>query len=248
MEWLYSPEIWASLVTLTALEVVLGIDNLVMIAVIAGGLPPAQRRHARLAGLSLALITRLLLLAAISWIAGLIEPLFTIAGQNFSGRDLIMLAGGLFLIWKAVHEMHQAVAEAGRPEVRRPATSFRSAVVQIVALDVVFSLDSVITAVGMARDFWVMAVAIVIAVTLMLVASGPIMRFINSQPTVKMLALAFVLLIGMALVADGFEFHIPKGYLYAAMAFSVFVESLNVIVAGRRRRAQTPPMSRSHGS
>jgi predicted tellurium resistance membrane protein TerC len=238
VEWLYSPEIWASLVTLTALEVVLGIDNLVMIAVIAGGLPPTQQRQARLAGLALALLTRLLLLAAISWIAGLIEPLFAIAGQNFSGRDLIMLAGGLFLIWKAVHEMHQLVEEAGSPDARQPAGSFRGAVIQIVLLDIVFSLDSVITAVGMARDFWVMAVAIVIAMALMLFASGPIMRFINGHPTVKMLALAFVLLIGMALVADGFEFHIPKGYLYAAMAFSVFVEALNVVVARRRKRAE----------
>jgi predicted tellurium resistance membrane protein TerC len=244
MEWLTSPEIWASLVTLTALEVVLGIDNLVMIAIVAGGLPPAQARQARLAGLGLALVTRLALLATISWIAGLIEPLFAIAGQNFSGRDLIMLAGGLFLIWKAVHEMHQAVEEAGRSDAPRPAGSFRGAVLQIVLLDIVFSLDSVITAVGMAREFWVMAAAIVIAVSLMLLASEPIMRFINGHPTVKMLALAFVLLIGMALVADGFEFHIPKGYLYAAMAFSVFVESLNVVVARRRQRAAQSPKDR----
>jgi predicted tellurium resistance membrane protein TerC len=236
VDWLLNPEILASLVTLTVLEIVLGIDNIVMVAVIAGNLPADRQRQARLIGLSLALVTRLLLLATISWVAGLIDPLFEVAGQPFSGRDLIMLAGGLFLIWKAVHEMHQSIAEAGTAEARPPATSFAAAITQIVMLDIVFSLDSVITAVGMAREFWVMATAIVIAVALMLVASGPIMRFIQAYPTVKMLALAFVLLIGMALVADGFEFHIPKGYLYFAMSFAVFVEALNVVVAGRRRR------------
>jgi predicted tellurium resistance membrane protein TerC len=240
VEWFYSPEIWAALVTLTALEVVLGIDNLVMIAVVAGNLPPERQRQARLLGLSLALITRLLLLAAINWIAGLTQPLFVLGGQEFSGRDLIMLAGGLFLIWKAVHEMHREVMDAGDEDETPPARAgFAAAVAQIVLLDIVFSLDSVITAVGMASEFWVMVAAIVIAILLMLGASGPIMRFIQANPTVKMLALAFVLLIGTALVADGFEFHIPKGYLYAAMAFSVLVESLNVLVARRRARRRS---------
>lgn len=232
MDWI------ASLLTLTVLEVVLGIDNVVMIAVIATGLPAEQRERARLAGLALALITRLLLLAAVSWLAGLVAPLVTVAGQEFSGRDLIMLGGGLFLIWKAVHEMHQEVEEAGAPATPRRAASFLSAVGQIIALDLVFSLNSVITAVGMAREFWIMAAAITIAVVLMLLASGPIIRFIHAHPTVKMLALAFVLLIGFALLADGFGVDIPKGYLYAAMAFSVFVEGLNGVVARRRRRYQ----------
>lgn len=234
---LLSPEILASLVTLTALEIVLGIDNIVMIAVIANALPPAQREKARLVGLALALITRLALLFVISWIAGLIQPLVTLFGQSFSGRDLIMLGGGLFLLWKAVHEMHAAVEEAGRPGQTRAVGSFAAAITQIVVLDVVFSFDSVITAVGMASDIWVMVVAIVVAVAVMLFASGPIMRFIHAHPTVKMLALAFVLLIGMALVAEGFGFQIPKAYLYAAMAFSVLVESLNVLVSRRRARA-----------
>jgi predicted tellurium resistance membrane protein TerC/nucleotide-binding universal stress UspA family protein len=234
---LFSAEILASLLTLTALEIVLGIDNIVMIAVIANSLPPAQRERARLLGLGLALFTRLLLLFIISWVAGLIQPLFTVFGQAFSGRDLIMLGGGLFLLWKAVHEMHAAVEEAGRPGQKPPVGSFSAAIAQIVLLDVVFSFDSVITAVGMARDIWVMVAAIIVAMGVMLFASGPIMRFIHAHPTVKMLALAFVLLIGMALIADGFQFHIPKGYLYTAMAFSILVESLNVMVSRRRARA-----------
>lgn len=236
MDWIYSPEIWASLVTLTALEIVLGIDNIVMIAVIANGLPPAQRDRARLLGLGLALFTRLLLLFTISWIAGLVQPLFTIWGQPFSGRDLIMLGGGLFLLWKAVHEMHGALEEAARGDQPRVVGRFSAAIAQIVLLDIVFSFDSVITAVGMARDLWVMVTAMVVAMAVMLWASGPIMRFIHAHPTVKMLALAFVLLIGVALVAEGFAFHIPKGYLYVAMAFSVMVESLNVAVSQRRAR------------
>ncbi len=234
---LFTPEILASLVTLTALEIVLGIDNIVMIAVIANALPPAQRERARLVGLGLALFTRLILLFIISWVAGLVQPLFTVLGQSFSGRDLIMLGGGLFLLWKAVHEMHAAVEEAGRPGQKPPVGSFSAAIAQIVLLDVVFSFDSVITAVGMARDIWVMVAAIIVAMAVMLFASGPIMRFIHAHPTVKMLALAFVLLIGMALIADGFQFHIPKGYLYTAMAFSILVESLNVLVSRRRARA-----------
>ncbi len=236
MEWILSPEIWASLLTLTALEIVLGIDNIVILAIISKTLPEHQRDRARLIGLSLALIMRLALLFAISWLASLVTPLFTIAGQSFSGRDLIMLAGGLFLLVKAVREMHEAVAEAGRDEAERRATSFANAIAQIVVLDMVFSFDSVITAVGMANEFWVMVAAVVIAVAVMLAASGPIVAFIHANPTVKMLALAFVLLIGFALVAEGFEFHIPKGYIYFAMAFSVMVESLNVTVSRRQRR------------
>jgi predicted tellurium resistance membrane protein TerC len=226
-----------SLLTLTGLEIVLGIDNIVVIAIIAATLPVHQRDTARVVGLSLAMITRLLLLFSISWIAGLTRPMFEIAGAEFSGRDLLMLGGGLFLIVKAVREIHEAMEEAEIPGTERRAKGFANAIAQIIVLDVVFSFDSVITAVGMAREIWVMAVAIVIAVLIMLVASGPIIRFIHAHPTVKMLALAFVLLIGMALVADGMGFHIPKGYLYFAMLFSVLVEGLNVTLARRRRRA-----------
>lgn len=230
MDWL------VSLVTLTSLEIVLGIDNIVVIAIIAGELPAQQRDRARLIGLSLALITRLLLLSIISWIAGLVEPLFAVLGQDFSGRDLIMLGGGLFLIYKATHEIHNTVEEAGAGEERPKVGGFGNALFQIVMLDIVFSFDSVITAVGMAQELWVMVAAVVISVVIMLVASGPIVRFIHANPTVKMLALAFVLLIGMALVAEGMEFHVPKGYLYFAMAFSILVEALNITVQRRRKR------------
>jgi len=238
LEQLFDAEILASLVTLTALEIVLGIDNIVIIAIISGGLPEGQRDRARKLGIALALITRLLLLLSITWIAGLIDPLFHLGRQPVSGRDLIMLAGGLFLMAKAVHEIHETVEEAGARETPRPVGTFRAAVMQIVILDLVFSLDSVITAVGMARELWVMIVTVLVSVAVMFLASGPIVRFIHAHPTVKMLALAFVLLIGVALVAEGMEFHIPKGYLYFAMAFSVGVEALNVAVSRRRKRAQ----------
>jgi predicted tellurium resistance membrane protein TerC len=227
-----------SLLTLTGLEIVLGIDNIVVIAIIAATLPAHQRDTARLVGLSLAMITRLLLLFSIAWIAGLTAPMIEVAGLALSGRDLLMLGGGLFLLVKAVREIHQAMEEAGSQGLERRPTGFVSAIGQIVVLDVVFSFDSVITAVGMARELWVMATAVIVAVGVMLVASGPIIRFIHVNPTVKMLALAFVLLIGMALIADGMGFHIPKGYLYFAMLFSVTVEGLNVTIAQRRRRAE----------
>ncbi len=241
MDWLFDPQIWIALITLTMLEIVLGIDNIVVLAIISNNLPPHQREKARYIGLSLALLMRLALLFAISWIAGLIHPIFTIYGHPFSGRDLLLLAGGLFLMYKAVHEIHVTVEEAGGDSGHRPVTSFANAIVQIVILDLVFSFDSVITAVGMAREFWVMVAAVVIAVLVMLAASGPIVRFIHAHPTVKMLALSFVLLIGTALVAEGFEFEIPKGYLYFAMAFSVLVESLNVAVSRRRKRHAKRP-------
>ena len=240
MDWLFDPQIWIALITLTTLEIVLGIDNIVVLAIISNNLPLHQREKARYIGLSLALVMRLALLFAITWIAGLIQPIFTIYGQPFSGRDLLLLAGGLFLMYKAVHEIHETVEEAGRDTSQRAVTSFANAIVQIVVLDLVFSFDSVITAVGMAREFWVMVAAVIIAVLVMLAASGPIVRFIHAHPTVKMLALSFVLLIGTALVAEGFEFQIPKGYLYFAMAFSVLVESLNVAVARRRKRHAKP--------
>lgn len=238
MAAMFDVEILASLLTLTALEIVLGIDNIVVIAIIAATLPVHQRDRARVIGLSLAMITRLLLLFSIAWIASLTAPMFSIGEMDFSGRDLLMLGGGLFLIVKAVREMHEAVEEAGSPDGTRRPAGFASAIAQIVVLDIVFSFDSVITAVGMARELWVMAVAIVIAVGIMLVASRPIIRFIHNHPTVKVLALAFVLLIGMALVAEGMGFDIPKGYLYFAMLFSVLVEGINVAIARRRHAHQ----------
>lgn len=227
-----------SLFTLTGLEIVLGIDNIVVIAIVTAALPVHQRDRARVIGLALAMITRLLLLFSISWIASLTAPLFTVANVALSGRDLLMLGGGLFLIVKAVRELHNEVEEAGATGEERPATSFSSAITQIVILDIVFSFDSVITAVGMANQLWIMATAVIIAVLIMLVASGPIIRFIHAHPTVKVLALAFVLLIGMALVAEGFGMHIPKGYLYFAMLFSVGVEAINVTLVRLRRRAE----------
>ena len=237
MDFTFGSEIFASLVTLTALEIVLGIDNIVVIAIVAGDLPAHQRDRARFIGLALALITRALLLLSISWIAGFVAPMFHIGDQPVSGRDLLMLFGGLFLLVKAVREIHDAVEEAGAGPHHRPVASFGGAIAQIVVLDVVFSFDSVITAVGMANELWVMVTAVIIAILIMMVSSGPIVRFVNEHPTAKMLALAFVMLIGMALIAEGMEFHIPKGYLYFAMAFSVFVEALNVTVAKRRKKA-----------
>ncbi len=237
MDWIANPEIWVSLLTLTTLEIVLGIDNIVVIAIISGTLPVEQREKARVIGLSLAMITRVLLLFTINWLASLTEPLFHLYRQPVSGRDLIMFGGGLFLMVKAVREIHESVEEAGSDETKRPAGGFGAAIAQIVLLDIVFSFDSVITAVGMAQEFWVMVAAVVIAVLIMLVGSGPIVRFIHEHPSVKVLALAFVLLIGVALVAEGLDFHIPKGYLYFAMAFSVLVEGINVTIARRRKLA-----------
>jgi predicted tellurium resistance membrane protein TerC len=230
-------EIVLSLLTLTALEVVLGIDNIVVIAIVAGNLPEHQRDRARVVGLSLALIMRLLLLLSLGWIAGLTQPLVTVLGHAFTGRDLLMLAGGLFLMAKAVREIHHSVEEADRTEAPPKAGSFAGAIGQILVLDLVFSLDSVITAVGMVREIWIMAIAVVLAVIIMLISSRAIVRFIHDFPTIKVLALAFVLLIGTALVADGMGFDIPKGYLYFAMLFSVMVEGINVTIARRKRRA-----------
>ncbi len=241
MEWLSDPQIWASLVTLTALEIVLGVDNVIFIAILAARLPPEQQDRARKVGLALALVMRLALLASISWIVGLTYPLFTVFGIGISWRSLILIGGGLFLVYKGTHEIHESVegAEHGTEDVIVRAT-FSGVIVQILLLDIVFSLDSVITAVGMADQLWVMATAVVIAVGVMLVLAGPLSTFVQRHPTVKMLALSFLLMIGMVLVADGFGFHVPKGYVYAAMGFSVVVECLNLL-AGSRRRAKLLP-------
>jgi predicted tellurium resistance membrane protein TerC len=235
MDWITSPEAWIALVTLTVMEIVLGIDNVVFISVLVQRLPAAQRDRARTIGLGLAMGMRIVLLLTISWIAGLTQPLVTLFDYGFSARDLILIGGGLFLIWKATTEIHEALeGDEGHAVTGRGAT-MRSVLIQIVLLDIVFSLDSVLTAVGMANDIPVMVAAVVIAVGVMLFASGPISRFVHEHPTVKMLALSFLLLIGVTLIADGVGLHVPKGYIYAAMGFSVFVEMLNLFA--RKRRA-----------
>ncbi|MCU5774268.1 TerC family protein [Erwiniaceae bacterium BAC15a-03b] len=237
MEWIADPSIWAGLVTLIVLELVLGIDNLVFIAILAEKLPPAQRDRARVTGLLLALVMRLLLLASISWLATLTAPIFTIVGHPFSARDLIMLVGGVFLLFKATVELNERLE--GKDEEQNPqkrGARFWPVVAQIVVLDAVFSLDSVITAVGMVDHLAVMMAAVIVAIFLMLLASKPLTRFVNSHPTIVILCLSFLLMIGFSLVADGFGYHIPKGYLYAAIGFSVIIESLNQLAHFNRRR------------
>jgi predicted tellurium resistance membrane protein TerC len=239
LELLTNPDVWVALLTLTALEIVLGIDNVIFISILADKLPIDQRRRARLLGLSLAMFMRIGLLLTINWIANLTDTLFSIAGHGFSGRDLILLGGGLFLIYKATTEIHEKLEGDEHAAEKGPVkhASFPVVIVQILLLDIVFSLDSVITAVGMAEDIEVMIAAVVIAVLVMLVASGPLSKFVSEHPTVKMLALSFLLLIGTSLVAEGWGFHISKGYIYAAMAFSVFVEILNLRMRGKGDKA-----------
>ena len=234
MDWLTSPEAWIALATLTVLEIVLGVDNVIFISILAGKLPPGQQRKARQVGLLLAMGMRIALLASLAWIVRLTAPLFSVIGQEISGRDLILLLGGLFLIGKATYEIHDKLeGEEGHASTKVP-PSFGGVLVQIVLLDIVFSLDSVITAVGMADDLGVMVTAVVVAVLVMMVAAGAISEFVEQHPTVKMLALSFLLLIGVSLVADGFEQHIPKGYIYFAMGFSVFVEMINLRIRAAR--------------
>ena len=228
MEWLSNPEAWIALLTLTILEVVLGLDNVIFISILSGKLPQNQQKKARTIGLAMAMIMRVLLLLSLAWIVKLTKPLFTIIGQEISGRDLILLGGGLFLLAKATHEIHDKLEGEEGDAVKRIAPSLTVVIIQISLLDIVFSLDSVITAVGMAKDLVVMIAAVIIAVLIMLVSAGTISAFVNRHPTVKMLALSFLLLIGMSLIAEGLDFHIPKGYVYFAMAFSVFVEVLNI--------------------
>jgi predicted tellurium resistance membrane protein TerC len=228
LDWIGNGEIWVALLTLTTLEIVLGIDNIIFISILAGKLPPEQRERARIVGLGAAMVMRILLLLFINVIVGLTDPIFSIFDHDVSGRDLILLGGGLFLLGKSTFEIHEKLEghEGGGPA--RAASSFASVIIQIMLLDIVFSLDSVITAVGMADDIGVMIAAVIIAIGVMLVASGPIAAFVEQHPTVKMLALSFLLLIGMSLVAEGAHQHIPKGYIYFAMAFSVLVEVLNL--------------------
>ncbi len=235
MGWLADPAAWIALATLTVLEIVLGIDNIVFLTILSGKLPPAQRARARRIGLALAMLMRIGLLLSLTWIVRLTAPLFSVLGREISGRDLILFLGGLFLIAKATHEIHQRLEGEEGAQSARVAPSFGGVIVQIVLLDVVFSLDSVITAVGMAREIGVMIVAVVLAVACMMLFARPVGDFVERHPTVKILALSFLLLIGVSLIADGLHHHIPKGYIYFAMAFSIFVEMLNQKARGRAR-------------
>ena len=238
MEWMTTAEGWAALLTLTVLEIVLGIDNIIFIAIVAGKLPPGQRERARRTGLFLAMFIRIALLLSIVWVMGLTRPLAVIFGVELSGRSLILAGGGLFLIFKSTVEIHDNLeGEQHEHAPRRQAVSFMGVIVQILLLDIVFSLDSVITAVGMAKDVAVMIIAVILAVGVMLFSSGTISAFVERHPTIKMLALSFLLLIGMSLLGEGFGQHIPKGYIYFAMGFSVFVEMINL-----RIRAKSAPV------
>lgn len=230
MDWIANPEIWIALLTLTALEIVLGVDNIIFISVLAGKLPRAQQARARTIGLLAAMLMRIALLFSLSWLSRLTAPLFTVVGLDISGRDLILLLGGLFLIAKSTWEIHENLEGSTHGAREKAVASFGSLIVQIMLLDIVFSLDSVITAIGMARQIGVMVAAVMIAVGVMMVAAKPIAEFVDRHPTVKMLALSFLLLIGFSLVVEGLHQHIPKGYIYFAMGFSVFVETINLRV------------------
>jgi predicted tellurium resistance membrane protein TerC len=232
---LTSPEAWAALLTLTALEIVLGIDNVIFLSVIVSRIPKEQAKRARQIGLALALVFRILLLSLLVWLIGLTEAVITVRGMDFSWRDIILIGGGLFLIGKATHEIHTEVeAREGDSEAASGASAFFWVIMQIIVVDMVFSLDSIITAIGMAQDLAIMVAAVVIACFIMYVSSGPVARFVAEHPTTKMLALAFLVLIGVALVADGFKFHIPRGYIYFAIVFSAAVEFFNVLVKRNR--------------
>ena len=230
------PAAWAALVTLIVMEVVLGIDNLIFISILSNKLPEHQRQKVRRIGIGLALVMRLALLSIIAWLVGLVQPVFTVMGNEFSWKDLILIAGGLFLVWKATKEIHHTVDPTPTPDVLDKKdvmiTNAGAAIVQIIILDIVFSIDSILTAVGMTEHLPIMVVAVLVAVTVMLLAADPLANFINKNPSVVMLALGFLLMIGMVLIADGFGYHVPKGYIYAAMAFSAGVEALNML--GRR--------------
>jgi predicted tellurium resistance membrane protein TerC len=239
IELLTSPEAWAALLTLTALEIVLGIDNVIFISVLVARIPEPQATRARQIGLALALVFRILLLTTLFWLIGLTEPVITVKGFALSWRDIILIAGGLFLIAKATHEIHAEVeANDGEDDERSAANAFFWVIMQIIVIDMVFSLDSIITAIGMAQDLEIMVAAVVIACVIMYVSSGPVARFVVEHPTTKMLALTFLVLIGVALVADGFKFHIPRGYIYFAITFSAAVEFFNVLAKRNRRKAR----------
>ena len=244
MEWISTPEAWIALLTLTALEIVLGIDNIIFISILVDRLPDHQQKKARLIGLGLAMIMRILLLLSLSWVMGLNETLFAIMGHEVSGRDLILLGGGLFLIWKSTQEIHHSLAGETEETQGTPQATMGAILVQIAILDIVFSLDSVITAVGMADEVGVMITAIVIAVAVMMFCAQAIGEFVENNPTIKMLALSFLILVGTALLGEGMHFHIPKGYIYFAMAFAVVVEILNLKL--RKNKAETLKLNRKN--
>jgi predicted tellurium resistance membrane protein TerC len=237
LDLLTSPDAWAAFLTLTALELVLGIDNIVFISILADKLPEHQRDLARRIGLSFALLSRIALLLLLSWIIGLTSPLFAVLGQEISGRDLILIGGGLFLLYKSTMEVHQLLEGEEGESSSAGSAAFLSVIIQIIIIDTVFSLDSIITAVGLVDEIAVMIAAVIAAVGLMMVFAGPVGRFVSEHPTIKMLALSFLFVVGVVLIADGFEHHVPKGYIYFAMAFSIVVEMLNMRV---RRRAGKP--------
>jgi len=244
MEWLTDPQVWMALVTLTALEIVLGIDNIVFISIQAGKLPYQLQAKARRIGLGLAMFIRIALLFSFSWLMGLTVPIFIVLGNGISGRDLILITGGLFLIWKSTMEIHEKLEGEEKVLPKHVGTSFGSVLIQILLLDIVFSLDSIITALGMAEQLGVMVAAVIIAVVFMMVFSGKISVFVDEHPTIKMLALSFLLLIGVALIGDGLDMHIPKGYIYFAMAFSVMVEIFN-LKARRSNLVHQPYLERT---
>ncbi len=235
MDWLTNPGIWIALSTLTFLEIVLGVDNIIFISILSGKLPHAQQSRARRLGLLGAMGTRVLLLFSLAWLSRLTAPWFTLIGHEISGRDLILILGGLFLLGKSTYEIHDSLEGEEAHESRKVAASFASVIIQIMLLDIVFSLDSVITAVGMVDEVWLMIAAVVIALAIMMIAAEPISAFVHRHPTVKMLALSFLLLIGLSLVLEGFDQHIPKGYIYFAMGFSVFVEAINLRLRKRSK-------------
>lgn len=237
MHWIADPQIWISLLTLTVLEIVLGIDNIIFISILAGKLPEGMQKKARTVGLLLALVARILLLCSIFWLTKLTGELFRVYEHPVSGKDLVMLGGGLFLLWKSVHEIHGSLEGEEHGASKKVRSTFPSVIAQIVVIDIVFSLDSVITAVGLAKQIGVMIAAVILAMVVMLVASGSISDFVNRHPTIKMLALSFLLLVGVVLIADGCGQHIEKGYIYFAMAFSFGVEILNIKARARRAKA-----------
>ncbi|TSK08258.1 MAG: TerC family protein [Geobacter sp.] len=242
MDWFTDPQVWMALITLTALEIVLGIDNIIFISIQASKLPAAQQEKARLTGLGLAMFIRVALLFSLTWLMGLTTPLFSLFGNDISGRDLILLSGGLFLIWKSTMEIHEKLEGEEVVHASKVGATFGAVIVQILLLDIVFSLDSIITAIGMASQLFIMVAAVVIAVGFMMLFSGKISAFVERHPTIKMLALSFLLLIGVSLIGEGFGMHIPKGYIYFAMAFSVMVEMLNL----RMRRGKPVKLHEPH--
>ena len=236
-ELLSNPQTWMALATLTALELVLGIDNIIFISILVDKLPAARREFTRRIGLFLAMFMRIGLLVVLAWVVGLTSPLFTALDHGVSGRDLVLIGGGLFLLWKSVTEIHETFEGVGEGASRAVTSSFAAVIVQIVLLDLVFSLDSIITAVGMVDHLPVMVAAVVLSVAMMMFFAGPIGRFVSAHPTIKMLALSFLVVVGVVLIAEGFGHHVPKGYIYSAMAFSVIVEMLNIRVRGHAERA-----------